>query len=80
MKKQEYILRQETSDDSEIKYTIAHLDKMEICAALLTVRRRRDELKDGLDTISMELGICPENSTMEIMISKIRELSKRRES
>jgi hypothetical protein len=26
----------------------------------------------------MELGICPENSTLEDMISKIRELSKRR--
>lgn len=78
MKKQEFILKQETSDDVEAKYISGLLGKQEILRALMSIRRERAMLREGLDAISMELGICPENSTLEDMISKIRELSKRR--
>ncbi len=78
MKKQEYVLKQETSDDVEAKYMSGLLGKQEILRALMSIRRDRKALQEGLDAISMELGICPENSTLEGMIFKIRELSKRR--
>ncbi len=78
MKKQEFILKQETSDDAEAKYMSGLLGKQEILKALMTIRHERTALRKGLDAISMELGICPENSTLEDMISKIRELSKQR--
>ncbi len=77
MKKQEYILKQETSDDVEAKYISSLLGKQEILKALMSIRRERTEMREGFDAISMELGICPENSTLEDVISKIRELSKR---
>lgn len=78
MKKQEYILKQETGDDVEMKYMSAHLGKQEILKALMTIRRERNAMREGLDSISMELGICPENSTLEKVIFRIRELSSNR--